>query len=768
MSKTLKKPARQPLALLIGLALSGSSTAFAQSASTTPASVTLKQVVISASRSEQFADDLPLSMDVIGSSALESSQIEDIRDIAKNLPNVSVKRDPARFNVTGRGNPVGADANAGFSIRGQGGNRVLMLEDGVRLPRSYINGSNAFGRDSVSLGLIKRIEIMRGPSSALYGSDGLAGLVNFITLEPLDYLSATDGASKASGGKAWLSYSGDDQGLTAGGTLARRVSDRAEWSHEQDRKQNEGNMGSNDAANVDRTTPNPQTDRSGSLLGKLVFRPDSMQKHVLTLAHISKDSAVELLSSRAKAPFTGTAAQVAALVAGESANSSSDRNRLSWDASYQLDAPLADHLRTVLSWQDSNSQQDGQTLRHDGGVRLRNTTYQERSLQATLQADKTLPLAGEWTQMLSYGLDFAQTNVSSRADGSDPAPLPVFNPRNYFPDTRDTAQAIYLQSELSNARWNITPGVRFDQFSLNVQSQAGYYPGLSATPGTSMSGSAVSPKLGVLFHVAPQWSVYGNYANGFRAPESQQVNSALEISTAKLLPNPALKPEKSRNLELGLRARSGALDLDVAVFSSKYSNLIQEKKDLGTIDGLPATVANPTLFQTVNIDKASISGFEVHGNWHWGALAGGRLSTPFAYGKTRGSNDVSGLPLSSIEPAKLMLGLKFEAQSWDIALDINHHAAKDASALESPFIPKSNTQQQFVTPSATTLDLHAQWRIRRDMRLNAGIYNLTNKKYWNWSDVQGLAANPTPPLQSVVDAYTQPGRYGNLSLVLDF
>ncbi|MDP3084128.1 MAG: TonB-dependent receptor plug domain-containing protein, partial [Rubrivivax sp.] len=164
----------------------------------------LQVVVVSASRYEQFASDLALSMDVIGSRQLEQGQMMDIRDAAKALPNVSVKRAPARFSVTGRGNAVGADGNAGFSIRGQGGNRVTMLVDGIRLPRSYINGSNAFGRDSVDLGLVKRIEIVRGPTSALYGSDGLAGLVNFISHEPADFLKDAGHGAPALGGKAWL------------------------------------------------------------------------------------------------------------------------------------------------------------------------------------------------------------------------------------------------------------------------------------------------------------------------------------------------------------------------------------------------------------------------------------------------------------------------------------------------------------------------------------------------------------------------------------
>jgi hemoglobin/transferrin/lactoferrin receptor protein len=70
---------------------------------------------------------------------------------------------------------------------------------------------------------------------------------------------------------------------------------------------------------------------------------------------------------------------------------------------------------------------------------------------------------------------------------------------------------------------------------------------------------------------------------------------------------------------------------------------------------------------------------------------------------------------------------------------------------------------QFATPSVTTVDLSGQWRIRKDLRLNVGIFNLTDKKYWNWSDVRGLSAS-----SPVVDAWTQPGRYVRVSLAADF
>lgn len=66
-------------------------------------------------------------------------------------------------------------------------------------------------------------------------------------------------------------------------------------------------------------------------------------------------------------------------------------------------------------------------------------------------------------------------------------------------------------------------------------------------------------------------------------------------------------------------------------------------------------------------------------------------------------------------------------------------------------------------PIALDDGLSNLWRIRKDLRLTAGVYNLTDEKYWNWSDVQGLAAT-----SAVLDAYTQPGRSVRVSMSADF
>lgn len=700
----------------------------------------LKEVIVSGARNEQPSDDLPLSVDVLDAADIEEGQIHDIRDAARYLPNVSVRRAPARFGLIGGGSD-GRGGNEGFNIRGLDGNRVLLLVDGIRAPRSYVFSSYAFGRDSFSMDLLKRIEIIRGPASVLYGSDGLAGLVNFITHEPADFLAE----GKSIGGRASTRYSGDNQGVAVSATVAGRASESVEWllSASQSHGKALDNQGTNDAANVDRTRPNPQTDRASSLLAKLVLRLTAAQKHVLTLEHVEKKSDYDLLTARAKPPLTANS------VLDGNALSTGERTRLTWDARYKSDGLLADNVQTVLSYQDAASRQYTFEDRNLSPDRVRDMTYDERSWQAGIQADKTFRLSPEWSHKITYGADFSRADIVNLQTGQVPAAGETF-PLKRFPDTQESSAALYLQDEFISNAWSITPGVRLDRFKLDA-SQAGFV-GQAA----SLSGSAVSPKFGVLWRATPEWSVFGNYASGFRAPNASQLNGFFENVTQfyKTISNPDLKPEKSKNLEFGLRGRLDRLSLDLAAFTGRFNNLIEDNV---TVGGAGA-VGNPTVFQSINVGNATISGFEIKGVMDWGRVAGGTLSMPFGYGQTRGTDKSTGRPLNSIDPAKLHVGVKYATAAWDLRLDARRHSAKKAGDV---FVAAPATQ--YVVPAATTLDLSGQWRITPTLRLNAGIANLTDRKYWNWSDVRGLSATSL-----VADAYTQPGRHFNVSLVADF
>ena len=733
------------LSWLVGLSCAAAVGAHAQTApaSVQIAAVSLKEVVISGSRNEQSTEDLPMTIDVINAKDLEEGQVRDIRDAAKNIPNVSVRRAPARFGLA-QGD-TGREGNAGFNIRGLDGNRVLMLVDGIRIPRSYSFGVNSFGRDSLSIDLVKRIEVVKGPASVLYGSDGIAGLVNFITYEPADFLK--DG--KTIGGRASLSYSGDDKGVAATATVAGRANETLDWqiSAAANGGKALANMGDKDIDGPNRTAPNPQTDRGKALLGKVVLRPSSSQKHVITFEHVDKKSDYDLRTARS-VPVTASTS-----VLNANAFTTNDRDRLTWDARYRLDASFADNVQTVLSFQNSESREYAFEDRNTAADRVRDTYYRERTLQASVQADKTLHTSANSAQKITYGVDYTSAKITNFQTGVTPPAGETF-PLKRFPDTTESSTALYVQDEIMSGNWSVTPGVRVDQFRIDA-SQAGF-----PVPAVSVSGSAVSPKFGVLYRATPQWSFFGNYASGFRAPNAGQVNAFFENITQfyKTIPNQGLKPETSKNLEFGARGRFNQLSLDAAVFHGKFNNLIQDNVQVGG----NGTAANPTVFQTINIDNATITGFEVRGVMDWGKVGNGRLSTPFAYGQTTGKVTNTGKPLDTVDPAKLSMGLKYETAAWDVRLDANHHSAKNFSDIATQLVGTPLTPQ-FAVPASTTLDISGQWRISKTLRFNASVVNLTNQKYWNWSDVRSVAAN-----SAVLDAYTQPGRRLNVTLVADF
>jgi hemoglobin/transferrin/lactoferrin receptor protein len=760
----LNAPSKQrpPLGPLNALALLTLAACLPTAGAYAQAAPAMAEVVVSGSRSEQLSDELPLSIDVIDARTMSDQQTRDVREALRDLPNTSVKHPLPRTTVGGATSVgTGRDGNVGLNIRGLGGNRVLMLVDGIRVPRSYAFRTTTFDREYLSMELLKRIEVVRGPASALYGSDGMAGLVNFITHDPADFLASAPGTPpRQLGGRISTSWSGDDNGRALAGTVAGTASDTVQWlvtanarrSHAMD------NMGTRDTSDTSRTTPNPQHNEDNAVLAKVVVRPSAAQRHVLTLEHVEKQADVNLLSSRAPLPLTGSAATIAGAVMDENMGRTMERSRFTWDGRYTLGASWADQLQTVLAVQHASSRQLGTSVRNTLPLRVRDNSYTEHTWQAGLQAEKTLRAPGSWAHKLTYGIDHIRSDISNVYTGLAPLPPEVF-PLKRFPDTRETSSAVYAQAESVIDQWSITPGLRWDHFALDVTSQAGFFPP-AARPGQSLSGSALSPKLGVLYRATTQWSVFGQYAAGFRAPDAAQINGYYENAAEQvtIIPNPDLKPEKSRGVELGVRGRFDRLKLDAAVFANHYSNLIL---DTVLIRGT-GTAADPRVFQTLNTERARITGIEVKGIYDWGPMAGGRISTPFSWGRAKGVNRATGAPLNSIDPQQLSLGVLYDTAAWGLRADLRHHGAKKASDIDSASAVKApNTQ--FTIGQATTLDLSGQWRLRKDLRLNVAVHNLTNRKYWLWPDVYGLAAAST-----VNDAYTQPGRSLHASLVMDF
>ena len=708
----------------------------------------LDAVVVTGARAERELGDVPQRIDVLQGAALDPTQAQDIRELVRDLPNVEVRRAPQRFGAVF--GATGRDGNAGFNIRGIQGNRVLLTVDGVRMPRELVAGvlgSAAFGRDYFDMGLIERVEVVRGATSALYGSDGMGGMVAMFTLRPEGLLKP----GQTLGGRLMLRADTEDDSSGIGLTLAGLASPQWQWlgSVQTGRAGALDNQGTNQAANTTRTAPNPQRDRNQALLGKLVFTPGAGQRHTFTAEHIDKSTDIDALSARHVNPAAAGATRD---LKGEM---DSSRTRLSWDGQFPLRAAWADSLRAHVGLQESEKREVAIEHRNPSTTppnpalfRVRDVSYWEDIWQASLQAERRRDLGHGWAQQLVFGVELTRTDMENLSTGVAPPAGDTF-PLQRFPTTRETTQALFVQSEFISERWSIIPALRYDRFDIDAQESPLFRRALA-----DLSGDALSPKLGLIFRPEANWQIFSNLAAGFRAPGPLQINNFFEnlvgVAPYRTIPNPNLRPEKSRTFELGARGQHGTLQWLATAFTGRYRDFIED----GVFVGGAGTLASPSTFQSVNRGRVRLSGFELEGRWALNPATTLRAS----YGQTEGRDTVRNQPLNSVNPERLVLGLEHRLQQWTLGARITHTSAKEPSDID-----RSSIAQQFAPPSWTTLDLSASWQINRSMRLSAALQNLSDEKYWQWSNVQGLAGN-----SAVLDAFSSPGRSLSLSLVSSF
>src|SRR6187402_24871 len=179
-----------------------------------------QEITVTATRTEKPVEDVPATVSVIDSKQIADDLMTDIKDLVRYEPGVAVRRAPARFTAAGAA--TGRDRDSGFNIRGLEGNRVLITVDGVRVPDAFSFGAQSVGRgDYVDLDLLKSVEILRGPASALYGSDGVAGAVSFITKDPQDFPKP----GQKVGGGFRFGYDSADESWTKGLVMAGKAGD---------------------------------------------------------------------------------------------------------------------------------------------------------------------------------------------------------------------------------------------------------------------------------------------------------------------------------------------------------------------------------------------------------------------------------------------------------------------------------------------------------------------------------------------------------------
>lgn len=731
-------PARPPLRLaLTSLAAAAATWASAQ---TPPAATTLGEVTNTATRTERRTDAVPATVTVKTAAEAESRGVRDLKDLFRDEVDLAVRQQALRF--TAAGSSAGRAGSEGLNIRGLEGNQVLVLVDGVRAPQAFSFGAFASGRlDTLFVDALAQAEVLRGPASTTWGSDGLAGALSLRTLEPSDLL----GGRRTRAGFVRLGWHSVDDSGTATAAMAGREA-AWQWLALVSRRQGHelSNQGTDESPDARRTAPNPLRMSQTGALGKLRLALGPTQSLGLTLETVRRATRVEVLSGRA-AP---SAAPAATAVVDLDADDGQQRQRLALEWAFDdLNAAFVQQASVRLYGQDTRIRQWAFEDRFTAADRTRLGTYRERLTGLAAQGNATL--TGTLPQRLSAGVDMSENTIRAVRDGTVP-PFGESYPSKPFPDTRFRQLGAFLQSEIDLGQASalqVIPALRFDRYALEPDA-AGY----TAGPVVALSDGAVTPRVGLVWRVADALRPYAQWSRGFRAPTPAQVNNGFTnvASGYRSVGNPDLKAERARSVEFGLRGRHGAFRWQLAAYDNRYRDFISQEAVGGA-----GTPANPTIFQFINLADARIRGGEAR--LHWTPSRDWRLTA--AYARARGDSTAAGVtrPLPTIEPAKLSLGAEIERGAFTWRANLLHVQAQDPGRIP-PATPPG-----FAPPSATTLDLGASWKLSPTVTVHLALDNATDETHWRWSDVRGLPATTAIP-----DAFTAPGRSVALTARLDF
>ncbi|OWQ93621.1 TonB-dependent receptor [Roseateles aquatilis] len=723
-----------PLALSVAQAQTQPAPAQPPSAAEAPHQ--LGELTVSATRTERSTDAVPSTVTVKNRKQLERRDARDLKDLLSDEVDIDVRAMTPRFSAAG--SSLGRAGNEGLNIRGLDGNRVLMMIDGIRVPQSFSFGPFASGRaDFVDLYSLTSAEVLRGPTSTSFGSDGLAGALSLRTLSPEDFLRG----GKTFGGTARIGANSVDDSKVATAAVAFGWGDWSSLVQASVRRGHETrNQGDNDAPNSNRTKPNPTDIDTDSVMAKLGYRVNANHRLTGTVEYRTRKTDTNGLS--AVAPAATQPTSVLAL----DAHDKMERRRVSLEHRYEdLNAPWIQQWTTQLYAQNSETRQYSFEDRNTSADRIRDSNYKERLIGLTTQAQTQLT-----GQRLSYGLDVSRNRISSVRDGTVPPAGETF-PSKAFPDTDYTTAGAFLQDEIDAGDFTVIPALRYETYKLKPKT-AGYTGAV-----VSLSDSAVTPRIGVIWRALPALQPYVQWSQGFRAPTPDQVNNgfANPVQGYRSIGNPDLKPEHATSWELGVRGQwAEVLRWQLSAYDNRYRDFISQEQVGGAF-----TPSNPAIFQFVNLAQARIKGVEARAAW---AVTSG-LSVNASVAKSRGHSILAGeeRPLNSVQPLRGKLGLRYDAGPWTADATWVHSSGKKPSDIYM-----TQGVVQYAPKKYDVVDAGASYRLTPTWTVAAVVTNVFDKKYWRWSDVIG--ATSTTSSFPTIDAFTAPGRAIQVSLRADF
>ncbi|MBU5385136.1 TonB-dependent hemoglobin/transferrin/lactoferrin family receptor [Citrobacter cronae] len=538
----------------------------------------VEDMTVTATGNPRSAFEAPMMVSVIDATAPENQTASSAADLLRKVPGLTL-------DGTGRTN--GQDVN----LRGYDRRGVLVLVDGVR------QGTDTGHLNSTFLdpALIKRIEVVRGPSALLYGSGALGGVIAYDTADAKDLLEA----GQNSGYRVFGTAATGDHSLGMGASAFGRtdtLDGLLAWS-----SRDRGNLRQSDST----TAPNDEA--TNNMLAKGSWKIDSAQTLAGSLRYYNNDA------REPKNPQTSAA--------DTTSNPMTDRSTIQRDAQLTYSLAPADN-----DWLNA----DARIYWFEARINAQNTDSTGEFRKQTTKGGKVDNRSRLFTDsfashLLTYGGEYYRQEQQPGGVTTG------------FPEAKIDFSSGWLQDEITLRDLPVTllGGTRYDSY----RGSSDGYEDVDADKWSSRAGLTVAP--------ADWLMLFGSYAQAFRAPTmGEMYNDAKHFSIGRFytnywVPNPNLRPETNETQEYGFGLRfddllmaSDALEFKASYFDTKAKDYIST-----SVDFAAATT------MSYNVPNAKI--------WGWDVMAkytADLFSLDMAYNRTRGKDTDTGEYISSINP----------------------------------------------------------------------------------------------------------------------
>lgn len=545
-----------------------------ENAEATAESSAIEEITVVTTRSPRAAFGVPQMVSVLDKELIDDRLASSIGEIFRGVPGVTFGGGPRRTGEVP-------------SIRGLSGAGVLILFDGAR--QSFVSGHD--GRFFIDPDLLASAEVVKGPSSVLYGSGALGGVIAFETLSASDLLA--DGESW--GYETKTSFQGVNDEALAGATAFGRIGNLDLLGNFTYRNGGDIELGNGASLEADDNIS------SGFVKAGWQLTPS-----------LNWETSFTRFKNDAREPNVGDFGSEAdednPLVDKDITNNTI-QSRVEFDPGTSwIDLELLGYF-TDSEVEETEIEGSRVVSRKVETIGLRAENQSRFSFGDTAQV--TFTYGGEYYEDEQTGFD------SESPDGS----------RGGVPDATTEFLGLFAQAELDwetpLGRLLFVPGVRFDDFEN------------SAVGEFSRSDDAVSPKF-ALSYEPTEWSLlFFNYAEAFRAPNFNEVFAdgihfqvplgPFRTATNFFVPNPDLEPESSDTIEFGggfdfedVFGRGDAFQVKASYFNSDVKNLVDLEVNLAFSPGCFAPGAGPCTAGTsrnVNTAEAELEGVELEARY---------------------------------------------------------------------------------------------------------------------------------------------------------